>query len=988
MFVNLNANGTVYKTVGDRVFRKSNNANVIALFAPFSKDINIYINFKLPNNTIYSGTMTFKEFAEAEQKNLWMYSVQNNITEYAGTVEVSFEIHTVKPDEILTTAKVNITVEECLDNNIVVSQPDQFLVAINQAQATADSAVAENDTQNTTITGIQSDITNIQTKNTQQDTALTNHINAQTLKEADQDAAILDRIQTVGYTNVGNVPKITYSKNGVTTEVNVTGFVCDITLNEADGVLTVTKAGGGTTTLDINIESGVAAVGSTYDSATKTLKIRLLNGTDVSVSLADIYAPINTLTERVNAQEVINNENVTKIATIEGNYLKNDGTVQMVATYSPTQAKQLADKAYVDSAILGVTGVDMSTYVTQTQLANAVDNPSYVTETFNLAVNNPANAVRLAPQELTSYEGNTQEVGGLLKSVVNPKTKIVGKNLADNSTNANIEINANTGAETSATNTVTTGYIRIDTTKTYKSVVTYNGTAVSITHRYYDINKVFIYTADTFDIATRPASAYYVRLRYQNIGAPLVPSLTKFMLNPGTTALTYEPYSECYTQLNETFRKAGTAVDKAVRKNGLWYKQNNIKEIVLNGTENFVHYATYTNCARFGYDNIADIKINGAITSNKFPEGVAGVDSENIDSHGSVKSIQITILKTKLAGWLDTWDNTQKVTAFKTWLASNNTTVAYETTTMTETQITYTTNTEGTCAFEQYSTIYLTSDTGILPTLKYNCAADVPSQVSLLSKDSQAQAQKLDYIMDTIGGTDGNSLDSRLDTLETNTADLPTIRNDIDTLQNDSSTATSNINSLDTRLGTAETNITTLQNNVGTLQTTVGSHTTNISNLQTSVGQNTDDITTLQNKVPSTIFYNGVGIRVYNTTNFESTFVATVATITNFADYEYLMIEFYPDGEDKLNVKLIGILPIAQSLDLPLVGQWRTGLSLKTASCMFRFVVANSTDLTLKAYKAAYGHITFPAGSGTITGGAFSETYSNLYITRVIGVKK
>lgn len=133
----MNLDGVIEKTLGDRVFKMSNNVNKIQLIAPFVKESNVLINFKLPDGSMQYGVMVYSGLSITDDYNLWEYKVKDNVTQIPGKVEVNIEVRT--KNEVLTTAKTHITVEDTLSSEIEPTDVDEILEyardALNKAHA-------------------------------------------------------------------------------------------------------------------------------------------------------------------------------------------------------------------------------------------------------------------------------------------------------------------------------------------------------------------------------------------------------------------------------------------------------------------------------------------------------------------------------------------------------------------------------------------------------------------------------------------------------------------------------------------------------------------------------------------------------------------------------------------------------------------------------------------------------------------------------------
>lgn len=101
---------------------------------------------------------------------------------------------------------------------------------------------------------------------------------------------------------------------------------------------------------------------------------------------------------------------------------------------------------------------------------------------------------------------------------------------------------------------------------------------------------------------------------------------------------TYEQFEEDIASFPFT---EGQVLHKGdyLASDGIHHKRNTL---VLDGTEKWSLTSNYTNNSRFSL-TVSNIKPNGKISSSHFVEGAGGTDTENIDIHGSNKTLMITI---------------------------------------------------------------------------------------------------------------------------------------------------------------------------------------------------------------------------------------------------------------------------------------------------------------------------------------------------------
>lgn len=117
------------------------------------------------------------------------------------------------------------------------------------------------------------------------------------------------------------------------------------------------------------------------------------------------------------------------------------------------------------------------------------------------------------------------------------------------------------------------------------------------------------------------------------------------------------------------------------------------RKFTFNGTEHKWGYASdtfnlpadtsYNYTVFVSYDSY-DLKVIDNMLCDKFiykpyDHGFyQNVTSEGISGGGGYRLVFIRIAKSRLTGWSETWTSTQKVTAFKTWLAANPVTIIYQ----------------------------------------------------------------------------------------------------------------------------------------------------------------------------------------------------------------------------------------------------------------------------------------------------------------------
>ena len=186
-------------------------------------------------------------------------------------------------------------------------------------------------------------------------------------------------------------------------------------------------------------------------------------------------------------------------------------------------------------------------------------------------------------------------------------------------------------------------------------------------------------------------------------------TFSQIMLNLGSTATAYEPFVP--DSPSPDYQAPMTGVTK-VTVNGVDYAlpqtmyslpdgtadsydlvsgsgTQKSKEYISNGAESnwiFVNVTAHSSTAYFANNLIFtdakyvdDATVFNAICSHfasKSPGNLWNGDVEGITHDAAY--FYISILKSRLAGWSDSWTNTQKVDAFKIWLQSNPVTILYE----------------------------------------------------------------------------------------------------------------------------------------------------------------------------------------------------------------------------------------------------------------------------------------------------------------------
>ncbi len=111
---------------------------------------------------------------------------------------------------------------------------------------------------------------------------------------------------------------------------------------------------------------------------------------------------------------------------------------------------------------------------------------------------------------------------------------------------------------------------------------------------------------------------------------------------------------------------------------------SDVGRVVFDGDvgESWGYWATYTNTCLFQFTMPAPFEygFNDNAISNNFVQSATITTSEGFTTGivGYTDRIFVCINKSSLIGWNEAWTTSEKVTAFKTWLASNNLVVYYK----------------------------------------------------------------------------------------------------------------------------------------------------------------------------------------------------------------------------------------------------------------------------------------------------------------------
>lgn len=243
------------------------------------------------------------------------------------------------------------------------------------------------------------------------------------------------------------------------------------------------------------------------------------------------------------------------------------------------------------------------------------------------------------------------------------------------------------------------------------------------------------------------SNSYYLGIFPANITeATYNKILDKFrnaQLEQGSTATSYVPHQEQNFPLtlgDIELNKIGTAQDYFYKKNGKWYKHEELSSVVFDGTENWANYGSsydgrfYCTTKHFGDDV-------GFLNSSKFKCTHFTPSYGTTIVNGIAGTKYATYIKPNIDGVVD-------ATTFKTWLSTHNVTVKCPLVAATNTEITDTT------LIEQLNNIQNATS--------YN-------DITIISSESD----ELGFDMNVVAVADANkvidSLDTRLSALEGNT---------------------------------------------------------------------------------------------------------------------------------------------------------------------------------------------------------------------------
>lgn len=319
MIIKMNIDGTIDKTYGSRVFKRSNAVQEIVLFGPFNSQSTILANFVLPDDTHYTEVMTFGNYSIDEKLNMWICKIKHPITEIEGRVNLSFEIRTIADtQEITTTAETYINVEKS-NSNVVVDEVDQFFELANEGIVRAQQALNHNETQDTRLAALEEEngtqnnrLTDLETTSTDHESRITD--NESTLESHGTRLTTVEikvtnlentstshgntltnhgsRIETLETDNTAN-------KNNIQT---LMGSIKSITDNGDDSYTFTTHDN---QTFTINRPSEKYTVSGDWDEENKTIVMTFNDGSKTNIPVDEIYTHIQAKIQELNNQDVV-----------------------------------------------------------------------------------------------------------------------------------------------------------------------------------------------------------------------------------------------------------------------------------------------------------------------------------------------------------------------------------------------------------------------------------------------------------------------------------------------------------------------------------------------------------------------------------------------------------------------------------------------------------------------------------------------------------
>lgn len=252
--------------------------------------------------------------------------------------------------------------------------------------------------------------------------------------------------------------------------------------------------------------------------------------------------------------------------------------------------------------------------------------------------------------------------------------KINGKNLFDKTTAEVGKYVTENGELGNSNNFSASDYIQVVSGNSY----TYSGCHMYDTFAsggaYYDENKDFVssFKMQYSGTITIPQNAKYVRFSMRHTEN----DEDTFMFEFGTTASTYEAYKEQNYTINlEDIElcKIGDYQDRIYPLNGKWYLEKNIGKVVLNGSEGW--YGGSNSSFVSVIEDMNSVTLNSDDFYCSHLKNVATIGTSGTATHYANR---IYVYYSAVAN----------VSAFKTWLSSNNMTLYYILATPTTEEIT------------------------------------------------------------------------------------------------------------------------------------------------------------------------------------------------------------------------------------------------------------------------------------------------------------
>jgi hypothetical protein len=173
-----------------------------------------------------------------------------------------------------------------------------------------------------------------------------------------------------------------------------------------------------------------------------------------------------------------------------------------------------------------------------------------------------------------------------IKHVEANRVKVVGKNLFDGKLEAG---SLSAGVPDSTANRIrSANYIKIEPNKQY--TISNDKGATSPNFFWYDMSKSYI-SVSTTATATSPANAFYCKFKYNISGSDLT---TKVQIEQGSTATTYEPYTETTRYFDKSLKSLPNGTKDTIDNNGLYTKRLSDLQDITGTTYASIDTATYT----------------------------------------------------------------------------------------------------------------------------------------------------------------------------------------------------------------------------------------------------------------------------------------------------------------------------------------------------------------------------------------------------------